>query len=58
MERTVILKGSIIDSLEEYVLRECLTIMFPECNIEIRSDPSVNSPDEEMPISSVLAQEV
>jgi hypothetical protein len=58
LKRTVTMKGSFIDSLEEYVLRECLNVMFPECSIEIRSDPSVNSPDEEMPISSVLAQKV
>ncbi len=40
MKRIVILKGSFIDSLEEYVLRQCLRIMFPECNIEIRLDPA------------------
>ena len=43
MKRIVILKGSIIDSLEEYVLSECLNIMFPECDIEIRSHPSEHS---------------
>ena len=48
MERIVILKGSFIDSIEEYVLKECLRIMFPECNIEIRLAPAVNSPEEEI----------
>jgi hypothetical protein len=48
----VILKGSFIDSLEEYVLRECLGIMFPECKIEIQSDASVNSPDEKIYIKA------
>ena len=38
MKKIVILKGSFIDSLEDYVLRECLKIMFPECEIKIRSD--------------------
>ena len=42
----MIVKGSSIDSIEEDVLSECLGIMFPECDIEIRSDPHVNSPDE------------
>ena len=28
MKRIVILKGSLIDSLEEFVLKECLGIMF------------------------------
>jgi len=48
MKRIVIVKGSLIDSLEEYILTEYLGIMFPECDIEIRSDPRVNSPDEEI----------
>ena len=52
MKRIVILKGSSIDSLEEFVLKECLGIMFPECSIEIRSVPGVNSPDEEIHIKS------
>ena len=52
MKRIVILKGSFIDSIEEYVLRQCLRIMFPECNIEIRLDPAVNSPDEAIHIKS------
>ncbi|MFC1821614.1 hypothetical protein ACFL9T_02835 [Thermodesulfobacteriota bacterium] len=47
MKKIVILKGSFIDSIEEFVLKECLSIMFPECDIEIRSVPAVNSPDEE-----------
>jgi hypothetical protein len=46
MKRIVILKGSFIDSIEEYVLKECLKIMFPECNVEIRLVPAVNSPEE------------
>ena len=46
MKRIVILKGSLIDSREAYVLRECLEIMFPQCDIEIRSNPLVNDPDE------------
>ena len=50
MKRIVILKGSIIDSIEEYVLKQCLRIMFPECNIEIRLVPAVNSRDEEIHI--------
>ena len=48
MKKIVILKGSFIDSIEEYLLRECLRIMFPECNIEIRLAPAVNSPEEEI----------
>ena len=43
MKKIVILKGSSIESLEESVLSECLSIMFPECDIEIRSDQPVNS---------------
>ena len=50
MKKIVILKGSSIDSLEEYVLSECLSIMFPECDIEIRSDPHVNSQNEKINI--------
>ena len=46
MKKIVILRGSLIDSLEEFVLRECLGIMFPECKIEIRADPPARSPDE------------
>jgi len=46
LKRIVILKGSFIDSIEEYVLRQCLRIMSPDCNIEIRLEPAVNSPDE------------
>jgi hypothetical protein len=45
MKKVVILKRSLIDSLEEFVLTECLGIMFPECHIDIRSIPCVNSPD-------------
>ena len=46
MKKIVILRGSLIDSLEEFVLRECLGIMFPECKIEIRADPPARSPNE------------
>ena len=53
MKKIVIMKGSFIDYLDEYVLKECLNIMFPECKIEIRSGTSVNSPDEEMNTSSL-----
>jgi hypothetical protein len=35
LKRIVILKGSFIDYLEEYVLRGCLIITFPEFDIEI-----------------------
>ena len=48
MKRIVIIKGPFIDSIEEDVLKECLDIMFPECNVEIRLDTSVNSLDEEI----------
>ena len=44
MKKIVILKGSLIDTLEEFVLKECLGIMFPECEIEFRSDPRANTP--------------
>jgi len=47
LKKMVILKGSFIDSLEEYVLRECLKIMFPECKIEILLNPQVESSNEE-----------
>ena len=56
MKRVVILKGSFIDSLEDYVLRECLRIMFPECDIEIRSHPPVYSPNEEIHTEPVKNQ--
>ena len=45
MKRIVIRKGSFTDSIEEYVLRECLKIMFPECDIEIRAVAPANNPD-------------
>jgi len=51
LKKIVIVKGSFIDSLEEYVLRECLKIMFPECHIEIRAVAPVNSPDKKTNIS-------
>jgi hypothetical protein len=47
LKKLVILKGSFIDSLEEYVLRECLKRMFPECKIEIRLIPQVEGLNEE-----------
>lgn len=47
MKKIVILRGSFIDSLEEFVLTECLGIMFPECDIEIRSVPMTNCPNDE-----------
>ena len=50
MNRIVIVNGSFIHLLEEYILRECLQIIFPECYIENRSDPHANSPDEEIDI--------
>ena len=56
MKKIVILKGALIDSLDENILCECLNIMFPECNVEICSGTSTKYPDEEMYISSVLAQ--
>ena len=56
MKRIVIIKGHFINSIEEYLLKECLNIMFPECKIEIRAGAPVNSPGEEMDISSVSAQ--
>ncbi|MFO7738505.1 MAG: hypothetical protein R6V46_08530 [Desulfatiglandaceae bacterium] len=54
MKKIVIMKGSFIDSLEEYVLRECLKIMFPECNIEIRAVATVNSPDRKINIDEIV----
>jgi hypothetical protein len=48
LKKIVILKGALIDSLEEFVLRECLEIMFPECKIEIRTDANASRPDEKM----------
>ena len=47
MKRIMILKGSLIDSLEEFVLKECLGIMFPECEIEFRSDPRGSASNDE-----------
>lgn len=46
MEKIVILKGSYIDSLDEYVLTECIKIMFPECEIEIQLYPPADFPNE------------
>jgi hypothetical protein len=56
LKRIVVIKGSFIDTIEEYVLKECLNIMFPGCKIEICSVKSVDSPYEEMYTSSVSAQ--
>lgn len=56
MKRIVILKGTFIDSLEEYVLKECLKIMFPECEIEIRLNSSENSQDEKIDFKSAQNQ--
>ena len=50
MKKMVIVRGSLIDSIEEYVLRECLRIMFPECEVEIRSVPIVDSQKMQMNI--------
>ena len=50
LKKIVILNGPSIESVDEYVLRECLRIMFPECDIEIRSNSPVNSPDEQIHI--------
>jgi hypothetical protein len=45
MEKIVILKGPSVDSPGEYVLTECLKIMFPDCEVEILSTLPENSPD-------------
>ena len=47
MKKIVLLKGAFIDSMEEFVLKECLGIMFPDCKIEIRSAQAAISADEE-----------
>ena len=47
LKRIVILKGYAIDSIDEYVLRECLKIMFPDCELEIRSTLPESSRDDE-----------
>ena len=54
MKKIVIMKGSFIDSLEEYVLRECLKIMFPECNIEIRAVAPANTLDRKINIDEFV----
>ena len=51
LKRIVILRGYSIDSICEGVLRGCLKIVFPECEIEIRSRPPAGSPDEEVRIN-------
>ena len=48
LKRIVIMKRSFIDSREAYLLRECLKIMFPESDIEIRSNPLLSIPDEDI----------
>ena len=45
MKRIVILKVYLIDAMEEFVLTECLGIMFPECDIEIRAVTDATGPD-------------
>ncbi|MFO7739793.1 MAG: hypothetical protein R6V46_15045 [Desulfatiglandaceae bacterium] len=47
MNRVVTLKGPSIDSQDEYVLTECLKIMFPDCEIEIQPTPAENNRDKE-----------
>ncbi len=36
MERIVILKGPSVDAPDEYILTECLRVMFPDCDIQIQ----------------------
>ena len=43
MERIVILKGPSVDVHDEYVLTECLKIMFSDCEVEIQSTLPGNS---------------
>jgi len=45
MNRVVTLKGPSVDSQDEYVLAECLKIMFPDCEVEIQAAPAENSWD-------------
>lgn len=47
MNKIVTLKGPSVDSQDEYVLTECLKIMFPNCEVEIQSAPGENSRNEE-----------
>ena len=47
MNRIVTLKGPSVDSQDEYVLKECLKIMFPNCEVEIQSAAAENSRDKE-----------
>lgn len=35
MKRVVILRGPSIDSTDEYILSECLRILFPESDIQV-----------------------
>jgi hypothetical protein len=56
MEKIVIMKGTSIDSIDEYILRVCLRIMFPECEIDIRPHPPVYSPDGEIDTEPVKNQ--
>ena len=46
LKRIVVMKGPLMDSMEADVLRECLKIMFPQSDIEIRSNPLVSIRDE------------
>jgi hypothetical protein len=48
----VILKGAFLDSIDEGVLRECLRIMFPECEIEIQLRPPVGGTDQDKGIET------
>ena len=36
MERIVILKGSSVDAPDEYILTECLKVLFPDCDMRIQ----------------------
>ncbi|MBA3027518.1 MAG: hypothetical protein FP816_01715 [Desulfobacteraceae bacterium] len=44
MKKIVILKGGAIESIDEYILKKCLRIMFPECDIEIQSSQPIQRP--------------
>lgn len=37
MERVVILKRPSFDARDQYILLECLRILFPECTVDIQS---------------------
>ena len=38
MNKTVILRGAYIDGKDNFILKECLKIMFPDCEIAIHSN--------------------